>query len=240
MTAQSTAAGPIAQNGAAADTEPSVAQTQAAETGRARHSPIEWVVEPHLIGNRLLAIGRSRGGARINNVLSDDGTAFDVYRDGVSDELPGEVVLIIVPRRNDGITWAIETEQGVPIITAHEYDTSGGRFILYADTADLLPDERRHTLRVWGAMPDSGPRLLAEPAIGRYVHRRLPQVSLGSVIRRWLAALWRRFLWLGIVMLVLILLALSAIGAVVVIDPSWMGLEYIEEVNRFFDWLPWR
>ena len=242
------AEGSAPEQPAPAQTRPN-SQPQAAMAAQSGRSLVEWVIEPHLIGNRLLAIGRARDGARVNDVLADEGIAFSVYRekDKYDDGSQDEVVLYIVPRRNDGRVWPIENDVGVPIVIAHEYDVSDGRFLIYADTAEPLPDERRHTLRVWGLTPDGARLLLAEQGIARYAHVRLPRISLWSIIRRWLLMLWRRLrgmmrslMWLGVALLVLGLLALTAIGAIVVIDPSWMGLEYIDDAKRFFDWLPWR
>lgn len=251
-------------NGAAAaqeQTAPAQSQTrpqpqqqpQTAMAAQPRRSLVEWTIEPHLIGNRLLAMGRARDGARVNDPLAGEGIAFSVFRDKdrYDDGSQDEVVLYVVPRPKDGMRWPVENELGVPIVTAHEYDVSDGRFLIYADTVDPLPDERRHTLRVWGLMADGGRRLLAEQEIGRYVHVKLPRISLWSILRRWLLMLWRRIrgmmrslMWLGVGLVALALLGLTVIGAIVVIDPSWMGLEYVEEAKGIFQWLlrllPWR
>ncbi len=210
---------------------------------------VDWLVAPSLIGNHLLAIGNARNGARIANVLAGESIAFTIYRENLDDppEDRYEQVVAILPPRNDGRSWPTALPSGVPTITANEYEVADGRFMIFAAMSGLLPDTERHLLVVTGITPDHTPFAVAPQEIGRYLHRRLPAFSLWQLLMRWLRKLLRllarilsRILMPAGAALALAVLVLAVVGAIVLIDPAWMGLTYIDEAKRFFDWLPWR
>ena len=227
-----------------AETEPIAARTQTAVAAYPSRSPIVWEVEPHLIDRRILAIGRVRDGARINDVLSGDHVAFGVYRDSSEDEPDGATVLYIVPRRHDGRMWPSETDSGALIVVATEYDVSGGRFMIYADTSNLLPNDQRHMLRIWGMTSEGIQTALTEHEIGRYSHSRLPSFSLWALLLRLLAAIWGMVLgfiptlmWAFIGVIALAVLGIVAVGFMAIFQPLWS--EAACAGMGVLNWLPW-
>ena len=220
----------------------------AAETpAPARSVPdhFDWLVEPHLVGNRIVAAGRVKNGARVSDVLATNHPAFGIYR---LESRPGnlrEPVAFIVPRRADGQPWP-----GAQVIAAEEYSISDTGFMICANLGRMLSDEDQHRLAVWGVAPDGSDIVLAETDIGRYIHRKLPQISFGTLLKRWLAQVFRRLAevillllrmskLLGIITLAIIVIGLAIVGGIVVIQPELMGLEIIDKARWLFSWLPW-
>lgn len=235
-----------APNDAAAPVSPPEAATA---DGKA--SSIEWLIPPHLVSRTIVAAGLTSNGARIANVMDEDSAAFNIYRINQAAILQDryEPVVVIVPRRNDGRDWPATLPSGAQVITARQYSVSDGGFMFVADVGLLLPDEQQHVVTVAGTAPGNGRRVqaLARHDLGRYRHQRLPHISLWMTLMRLLAALLRllatllRLLWKpAALLLTLSLLALAAIGAIVLIDPSWMGLAVIEKAEWLYSWLPWR
>lgn len=254
-------AAPAVPNNAAAP----VAPPEAAADGRGkaaaaegRGNSIEWLIPPHLISRTIVAAGHTNNGARVANVMDEESAAFNIYRINQAAPPPDryEPVVVIVPRRNDGRDWPTTLPSGAQVITARQYSVSDSGFMFIADVGLLLPDEQQHVVTVAGTAPGNGGRVqaLARHDLGRYRHQRLPHISFWTLLMRlladllavllWLlAALWRlwRLLWKPASgLLALALLALAAVGAVVLIDPSWMGLAVIEKAEWLYSWLPWR
>ena len=252
---------PAAPNNAAAPVSP----PEAAADGRGeaaaadgRGNSIEWLIPPHLISRTIVAAGHTNNGARVANVMDEESAAFNIYRINQAAPPPDryEPVVVIVPRRNDGRDWPTTLPSGAQVITARQYSVSDSGFMFIADIGLLLPDEQQHVVTVAGTAPGNGGRVqaLARYDLGRYRHQRLPHISFWTLLMRlladllavllWLlAALWRlwRLLWKPASgLLALALLLLAAIGAVVLIDPSWMGLAVIEKAEWLYSWLPWR
>lgn len=216
-----------------------------------RGNSIEWLIPPHLISRTIVAAGLTNNGARIANVMDEESAAFNIYRINQAALLQDryEPVVVIVPRRNDGRDWPTALPSGAQVITARQYSVSDSGFMFVADVGLLLPDEQQHVVTVAGTAPGNGRRVqaLARHDLGRYQHQRLPHISLWMILMRLLAALLGllatllRLLWKpAALLLTLSLLSLAAIGAIVLIDPSWMGLAVIEKAEWLYSWLPWR
>lgn len=254
-------AAPAVPNNAAAPVAPPEAVADGrgeAAAAEGRGNSIEWLIPPHLISRTIVAAGHTNNGAKVANVMDEESAAFNIYRINQAAPLPDryEPVVVIVPRRNDGRDWPTTLPSGAQVITARQYSVSDSGFMFIADIGLLLPDEQQHVVTVAGTAPGNGGRVqaLARYDLGRYRHQRLPHISFWTLLMRlladllavllWLlAALWRlwRLLWKPASgLLALVLLALAAVGAVVLIDPSWMGLAVIEKAEWLYSWLPWR
>ena len=210
---------------------------------------VDWLVEPHLVGNRIVAAGRVKNGARVSDVLAANRPAFGIYR---LESRPGnlrERVALIVPRRADRRPWP-DTLESAQVITAEEYCLSDTGFMICANLGRMLSDEDRHRLAVWGDAPEGSNIVLAETDIGRYIHRKLPQISFGTLLQRWLVRFFRQlgavfrqlarmFKLAGITTLAIIVIGLAIVGGIVVIQPELMGLEIIDKARWLFSWLPW-
>ena len=238
-----------------ADAPVSPPETAAAD---GRGNSIEWLIPPHLISRTIVAAGLTNNGARVANVMDEESAAFNIYRINRAAPPPDryEPVVVIVPRRNDGRDWPTTLPSGAQVITARQYSVSDSGFMFIADVGLLLPDEQQHVVTVAGTAPGNGGRVqaLARYDLGRYRHQRLPHISLWTLLMRLLATLLvpllllaalpatlLRLLWKpAAVLLALVLLVLAAVGAVVLIDPSWMGLAVIEKAEWLYSWLPWR
>lgn len=255
------AAPAVPNNAAAPVAPPEAAATEGrgeAAAAEGRGNSIEWLIPPHLISRTIVAAGHTNNGARVANVMDEESAAFNIYRINQAAPPPDryEPVVVIVPRRNDGRDWPTTLPSGAQVITARQYSVSDSGFMFIADIGLLLPDEQQHVVTVAGTAPGNGGRVqaLARYDLGRYRHQRLPHISFWTLLMRlladllavllWLlAALWRlwRLLWKPASgLLALVLLALAAVGAVVLIDPSWMGLAVIEKAEWLYSWLPWR
>lgn len=259
-------AAPAAPNNAAAPVAPpEAAATEVrgeAAAADGRGNSIEWLIPPHLISRTIVAAGHTNNGARVANVMDEESAAFNIYRINQAAPPPDryELVVVIVPRRNDGRDWPTTLPSGAQVITARQYSVSDSGFMFIADIGLLLPDEQQHVVTVAGRAPGNGGRVqaLARHNLGRYRHQRLPHISFWTLLMRLLATLLAtllvpllllaalpatllRLLWKpATVLLALVLLALAAVGAVVLIDPSWMGLAVIEKAEWLYSWLPWR
>ena len=220
----------------------------AAETpapARSARDFVDWLVEPHLVGNRIVAAGRVKNGARVSDVLAANRPAFGIYRLESRAGNLREPVAFIVPRRADGQPWP-----GAQVITAEEYCLSDTGFMICANLGRMLSDEDRHRLTIWGVAPDGSNIVLAEADIGRYIHRKLPQISFGTLLQRWLVRFLRQLgavfrqlarmsKLVGIITLAIIVIGLAIVGGIVVIQPELMGLEIIDKARWLFSWLPW-
>ena len=220
----------------------------AAETpapARSMRDFVDWLVEPHLVGNRIVAAGRVKNGARVSDVLAANRPAFGIYRLESRAGNLREPVAFIVPRRADGQPWP-----GAQVITAEEYCLSDTGFMICANLGRMLSDEDLHLLTVWGVAPDGSNIVLAEADIGRYIHRKLPQISFGTLLQRWLVRFLRQLgavfrqlarmsKLVGIITLAIIVIGLAIVGGIVVIQPELMGLEIIDKARWLFSWLPW-
>lgn len=207
---------------------------------------LTWRIEPHLVENYLVAAGRLADMTRLLDPLSGESAAFNVYRRESYDGNPLELVAVIVPQRQNGQPWPDEMDSGAQIITAQEYRASGDGFLVLANLGRLLSDEDKHGLMVWGATPGRASTVLDEQDIHRYRRSRLPQVSFFTKARRWarigrrmLASMWKSVLIVSLIGAGMGVAALAIIGAMVVIQPEWMGLEIVDRAKWLLSFLPW-
>ena len=246
---------PVEQNGnapygyAAAATGTGGANGTAAVAAAGADEAIQfltWRIEPHLVDNYLVAAGRLTDMTRLLDPLAGESAAFNVYRRESYDGNPLELVAVIVPQRHNGQPWPDEMDSGAQIVTAQEYLASGDSFVVLANLGRLLSDEDKHGLMVWGATPGRASTVLDEQEIHRYRRSRLPQVSFLTKLRRWariarrmLASIWKSALIVAAAGVGLGVVALAIIGAVVVIQPEWMGLEIVDKAQWLLSFLPW-
>lgn len=214
-----------------------------------RTDPIQWRIAPHLVDDGIICSGTLHNGARISDVMNGENAAFTIYRH--RPELPPEQrydpVVVIVPRRRDGLDWPAQVASGAPVIAADQYVVSGRDFMFYADLGGLLSDdEEQHLLAVTGTVPGTDRSALGRHDIHRYYHSRLPRRSFWTALRRnlarWLRGLkstWKLLLKLAVIAVSIVIVAFAVIGFIVTMNPELLGLEIIDQAEWILRWLPW-